>query len=78
MSFDGPAPIRVAPMTRALLFVVESSRKNTTDSLVTGNEIFDTGNRREKFGEGVYIGSSDANWGALTGGHGSRGGFTRP
>ena len=47
-------------------------RKNTTDSLVTGNEIFDTGNRREKFGEGVYIGSSDANWGALTGGQPDR------
>ncbi|MEO3856202.1 right-handed parallel beta-helix repeat-containing protein [Acrocarpospora sp. B8E8] len=43
-------------------------RAFTTDSLVTGNTIYDTGNRREKFGEGVYIGSSDANWGALTGG----------
>ncbi|MEO3860874.1 right-handed parallel beta-helix repeat-containing protein [Acrocarpospora sp. B8E8] len=43
-------------------------RTFTTDSLVTGNVVFDTGNRREKFGEGVYIGSSDANWGVLTGG----------
>lgn len=43
-------------------------RAFTTDSLVTGNTIHNTGNRREKFGEGVYIGSSDANWGTLTGG----------
>lgn len=43
-------------------------RTFTTDSLVVGNTIHDTGNRREKFGEGVYIGSSDANWGILTGG----------
>lgn len=47
-------------------------RKNTVDSLVVGNTIHDTGNRREKFGEGVYIGSSDANWGALTGGQPDR------
>lgn len=47
-------------------------RVNTTDSLVTGNTIHDTGNRREKFGEGVYVGSSDANWGALTGGQPDR------
>lgn len=43
-------------------------RKNTTYSTVTGNTIHDTGNRREKFGEGVYVGSADSNWGALTGG----------
>lgn len=47
-------------------------RKHTTDSLVVGNTIYDTGNRREKFGEGVYIGSSDANWGTLTGGQPDR------
>lgn len=43
-------------------------RTFTTHSLVTANTVYDTGNRREKFGEGIYIGSSDANWGALTGG----------
>lgn len=42
-------------------------RKNTTDSLVTENDVSDTGNRREKFGEGIYIGSADSNW-SLTGG----------
>ncbi|WP_326642911.1 right-handed parallel beta-helix repeat-containing protein [Streptosporangium sp. NBC_01755] len=47
-------------------------RTHTVDSLVTGNTIHDTGNRREKFGEGVYIGSSDANWGVLTGGQPDR------
>jgi hypothetical protein len=47
-------------------------RKHTTDSLIAGNTIHDTGNRREKFGEGVYIGSSDANWGVLTGGQPDR------
>lgn len=43
-------------------------RIQTTDSLVTGNTIYDTGNRREKFGEGVYVGSADSNWGNLNGG----------
>lgn len=47
-------------------------RSHTVDSLVTGNTIHDTGNRREKFGEGVYIGSSDANWGVLTAGQPDR------
>lgn len=37
-------------------------RGNSTDNLVVGNEISDTGNRRDKFGEGVYIGSAVSNW----------------
>lgn len=47
-------------------------RTNTVDSLVTGNVIYGTGLRRDTFGEGVYIGSSDANWGILTGGQPDR------
>ncbi|WP_344272275.1 right-handed parallel beta-helix repeat-containing protein [Actinomadura napierensis] len=43
-------------------------RENSARNTVTGNVIHDTGNRREKFGEGVYVGSSDANWGILTNG----------
>ena len=40
----------------------------TTDSTVVRNTIFDTGNRREKFGEGVYIGTAQSNWGEISGG----------
>jgi hypothetical protein len=43
-------------------------RVHSTHNLVTQNTIHHTGLRREKFGEGVYIGSSDSNWGILTGG----------
>ncbi len=34
----------------------------STDNLVTGNTIYNTGNRREKFGEGIYIGTAESNW----------------
>ena len=37
-------------------------RTNSTDNVVLGNTISDTGNRRDKFGEGVYIGSAVSNW----------------
>ncbi|MGO4691446.1 NosD domain-containing protein [Glaciibacter sp. 2TAF33] len=41
-------------------------RSNTTDSVVVGNTIRKTGLLNSLYGEGVYIGSSDANWCALT------------
>ena len=41
-------------------------RGHTTDSVVRGNTIHDTGNRREKFGEGVYVGSARSNWCSIT------------
>lgn len=41
-------------------------RKNSTDNLIVGNDISDTGLRREKFGEGIYIGSAESNWGSIT------------
>jgi hypothetical protein len=37
-------------------------RSHSTNNLVTGTVIRDTGNRREKFGEGVYVGSATSNW----------------
>jgi nitrous oxidase accessory protein NosD len=47
-------------------------RTNTTDSLVTGNTIYSTGHRRDKFGEGVYVGSANGNWSVYTGGQPDR------
>jgi nitrous oxidase accessory protein NosD len=37
-------------------------RGHSTDNLVIDNDISDTGKRRDKFGEGVYIGSAVSNW----------------
>ncbi len=37
-------------------------RSFSSDNLVTGNVVRDTGNRSEKFGEGIYIGSASSNW----------------
>ena len=41
-------------------------RTFSTDSIVIGNEIRDTGQRRAKFGEGIYVGSAESNWCAYT------------
>jgi hypothetical protein len=37
-------------------------RSFSSDNLVVGNTVHDTGKRREKFGEGIYIGSATSNW----------------
>ena len=37
-------------------------RAFSTDNVVRGNTISDTGLRRDKFGEGVYVGSAQSNW----------------
>jgi nitrous oxidase accessory protein NosD len=37
-------------------------RTNSTDNVVAGNTIRDTGLRKPKFGEGVYVGSAESNW----------------
>ena len=37
-------------------------RNFSTDNTVIGNDISDTGLRRPKFGEGVYIGTAESNW----------------
>jgi len=41
-------------------------RENTTDSVVIGNVIRNTGLVNGLYGEGIYIGSSDRNWCSLT------------
>lgn len=37
-------------------------RAGSTDNVVTGNTVRDTGLRRAKFGEGIYIGTAESNW----------------
>lgn len=37
-------------------------RRTSTDNAVVGNTISDTGNTRDKFGEGIYIGTAESNW----------------
>jgi hypothetical protein len=37
-------------------------RDNSTDNVVLDNSVRDTGLRRDKFGEGVYVGSAVSNW----------------
>ena len=47
-------------------------RTNSTGNVVRGLTISDTGLRREKFGEGVYVGSAVSNWGEISGGEPDR------
>jgi Right handed beta helix region len=37
-------------------------RDNSTDNVVTGNTVSDTGHRKPQFGEGIYIGTANSNW----------------
>ncbi|WP_430646473.1 right-handed parallel beta-helix repeat-containing protein [Agromyces sp. GXS1127] len=37
-------------------------RAASTDNLVTGNVVSDTGQRKPKFGEGIYVGTAESNW----------------
>lgn len=37
-------------------------RANSTDNTVEGNTISNTGLRKGKFGEGIYIGTAESNW----------------
>jgi nitrous oxidase accessory protein NosD len=41
-------------------------RTHSSDNAVVGNTIRDTGLRKPKFGEGVYVGSAESNWCQLT------------
>ncbi|MEU4426773.1 NosD domain-containing protein [Actinoplanes sp. NPDC024001] len=43
-------------------------RKFSTDNVIEKNTVRDTGNRRTKYGEGIYIGSANSNWGEITSG----------
>ena len=42
-------------------------RRFSTDNVVADNDIDTTGLRRDKFGEGVYVGSADSNWCTISG-----------
>ncbi|MEO5875772.1 MAG: right-handed parallel beta-helix repeat-containing protein, partial [Streptosporangiaceae bacterium] len=37
-------------------------RNNSSDNLVVGNNVSGTGQRKPKFGEGIYIGNAESNW----------------
>ncbi len=41
-------------------------RRNSSDNVVAGNTVSQTGLRKPKFGEGIYVGSSESNWCDLT------------
>jgi hypothetical protein len=41
-------------------------RDSSTDNRVVGNTITDTGLRKPKFGEGIYIGTAESNWCDIT------------
>lgn len=41
-------------------------RAHSTDNLISGNVIRDTGKRRAQFGEGIYIGTAESNWCDIT------------
>ncbi|GAA1292303.1 hypothetical protein GCM10009609_71200 [Pseudonocardia aurantiaca] len=41
-------------------------RAGSTDNVVRGNTIRNTGNRNPRFGEGIYVGSAESNWCAYT------------
>ncbi|WP_188193772.1 right-handed parallel beta-helix repeat-containing protein [Nonomuraea sp. SYSU D8015] len=43
-------------------------RNFSSDNTVQYNTIYATGLRREKFGEGVYLGTAESNWDAFSGG----------
>ena len=43
-------------------------RNFSTDNTIEGNTIRDTGLRKPKFGEGVYVGTAESNWEDVTGG----------
>jgi hypothetical protein len=42
-------------------------RTNSSDNVVVGNTVRDTGLRKPKFGEGIYVGSAESNWCRQTG-----------
>lgn len=43
-------------------------RNFSSHNLVTGVVVHDTGRRNTKFGEGIYVGSAQSNWGSVSGG----------
>lgn len=47
-------------------------RTNSSDNVIQDSEIYNTGLQRDKFGEGVYLGSAVSNWGNYTNGEPDR------
>jgi hypothetical protein len=47
-------------------------RTNSSDNVIQDSDVYDTGRKKAKFGEGVYVGSAVSNWGKYTGGHEDR------
>jgi hypothetical protein len=47
-------------------------RANSSDNVIADSEIHTTGLKRDKFGEGVYIGSAVSNWSKYSGGEPDR------
>ncbi len=47
-------------------------RTNSSDNVISDSEIHTTGLKRDKFGEGVYVGSAVSNWGKYTAGEPDR------
>ncbi len=43
-------------------------RKFSSDNVVQGNTVRNTGQRRDDFGEGIYVGTAQSNWKSITGG----------
>ena len=41
-------------------------RADSTDNVVSGNVVRDTGKRKPKFGEGIYVGTANSNWCQIT------------
>jgi parallel beta-helix repeat protein len=41
-------------------------RAFSTDNTVSGNTVSDTGKRKPKFGEGIYVGTAESNWCDIT------------
>ena len=41
-------------------------RRFSTDNVIEANTIFDTGLRKPKYGEGIYIGTAESNWCDIT------------
>ena len=50
-------------------------RSRSTGNAVLDNHVSNTGLRRDKFGEGIYVGSAVSNWGTYSGGQPDRSDF---
>ncbi|MGH2548705.1 MAG: hypothetical protein ACRDHN_04915 [Thermomicrobiales bacterium] len=47
-------------------------RTNSSDNVIQDSEVYNTGIKRDKFGEGIYLGSAVSNWGNYTNGEPDR------